>query len=104
IRPPPPPSSAAKSSNKQKPSNTNSNNNRNSTKNDSTETDEEISKKIELLKTILLSCDDWFTVDDLLKTYRENTTVPWSRTRNSNGTFTKFLRNHPDIFHIDDKR
>ncbi|CAF1418354.1 unnamed protein product, partial [Adineta steineri] len=104
IRPPPPPSSAAKSSNKQKPSNTNSNNNRNSTKNDSTETDEEISKKIELIKTILLSCDDWFTIDDLLKTYRENTTVPWSRTRNSNGTFTKFLRNHPDIFHIDDKR
>ncbi|CAF1682789.1 unnamed protein product, partial [Adineta ricciae] len=72
--------------------------------NEPVESEEETAKKIDLLRTILLSHDDWFTIDDLLKTYRENTTVPWSRTRNSNGAFTKFLRNHPEIFHVDDKR
>ncbi|CAF1103468.1 unnamed protein product [Rotaria sp. Silwood1] len=112
IRPPPPSSSATKSSNKQKTSNirngntpnNNSRTNRNSNQTDPVETDEEIMKKIDLVQTILLSCDDWVTIDDLFKTYRDNTTVPRGRTRGSNGAFTKFLRNHPEVFHIDEKR
>ncbi|UJR23171.1 hypothetical protein I4U23_026191 [Adineta vaga] len=112
IRPPPSATTTTKSSNKQKTTNTrngstpnsNSRTTKNSTTNEPVESEEEIAKRIELLRTILLSCDDWFTIDDLLKTYRENTTIPWSRTRNSNGAFTKFLRNHPEVFHIDDKR
>ncbi|CAF2073247.1 unnamed protein product [Rotaria magnacalcarata] len=57
-----------------------------------------------MIRTILLSCDDSLTIDELFKTYRDNTTVPRGRTRGSNGTFAKFLRTHPEVFHIDDKR
>jgi hypothetical protein len=77
-----------KSSNKQKTNNP-SRNNRSIIQIDPIETEEETTKKIDLIRTILLSCDDWLSIDDLLKTYRENTTVPWSRTRGSNGTFIK---------------
>jgi hypothetical protein len=47
--------------------NSNSRNNRNSNQVDSAETQEEITKKLDLVKTILLSCDDWVTIDYLLK-------------------------------------
>jgi hypothetical protein len=63
-----------KSSNKQKPTNTKngntpSRNNRNINQIDPVESEEEIAKKIDLLRTILLSCDDWLSIDDLLKVY-----------------------------------
>jgi hypothetical protein len=64
-----------KSSGKQKPTNTKngntattpSRNNRNNNSTEPVESEEEIAKKIELIRTILLSCDDWLTIDDLLK-------------------------------------
>jgi hypothetical protein len=28
-------------------------------------------KKLDLIKTLLLSCDDWVTIDDLLKVRRK---------------------------------
>ena len=67
-----------KSSGKQKSANTRngststtpSRNTRNNNPAEPVESEEEINKKIELLRTILLSCDDWLTVDDLLKVGR----------------------------------
>ncbi|CAF4761335.1 unnamed protein product, partial [Rotaria sp. Silwood2] len=102
-----------KSSNKQKStntqnsnaSNTSPNNNRNNrNSNESADTQEEKMKKLDLVKTLLLSCDDWVTIDYLLQTYRENTTMSWNRTRGVHGSFTKFLRSYPEIFEVDDKR
>lgn len=44
-----------------------SRNTRNNNPVEPVESDEEIAKKIDLLRTILLSCDEWLTIDDLLK-------------------------------------
>ncbi|CAF0972981.1 unnamed protein product [Adineta steineri] len=107
---PPSKSTSVKSSSKSKSSNTSStpsnttNDQTTRNSNESAETKEETMKKLDLVKTLLLSCDDWVTIDYLLKTYRENTTTSWSRTRGANGTFNKFLRNHPEVFEVDDKR
>ncbi|CAF3335448.1 unnamed protein product [Rotaria sp. Silwood1] len=111
--PPSPPSPSTKNSNKQKStntqnnntSNTSPNNNRNNRQiNESTDTYEEKMKKLDLVKTLLLSCDDWVTIDYLLQTYRENTSTSWNRTRGVHGSFTKFLRSYPEVFEVDDKR
>ncbi|CAF1340533.1 unnamed protein product [Rotaria magnacalcarata] len=107
VSPPPP---STKSANKQKPtsnqnsniSNTSPNNNRNS--NESADTKEETMKKLDLVKTLLLSCDDYVTIDYLLQIYRKNTTTSWNRSRGVHCSFTKFLRNYPDVFQVDDKR
>lgn len=61
-----------KSSGKQKSSNAKNGNTpsrttRNSSQNDPVESEEEIAKKIDLLRTILLSYDDWLSIDELLK-------------------------------------
>ncbi|CAF1176605.1 unnamed protein product [Rotaria sordida] len=107
---PPPSSPSTKSTNKQKSTNTqnsktsNTSPNNNRTSNESADAQEEKMKKLDLIKTLLLSCDDWVTIDYLLQTYRENTTMSWNRTRGVHGSFTKFLRSYPEIFEVDDKR
>ncbi|CAF1468966.1 unnamed protein product [Adineta ricciae] len=98
---PPPKSPSMKASQKAKSSNTA---NTSSNSNESHESSEETMRKLDLVKTLLLSCDDWITTEDLLKSYRENTTTSWSRTRGAHGTFNKFLRSHPEVFEVDNNR
>jgi hypothetical protein len=47
--------------------NNNNNNNNNRTSNESVDNQEDKMKKLDLVKTLLLSCDGWVTIEDLVK-------------------------------------